>query len=147
MNYYSQQYQKPELKKALPLIQGNPFPGTQYVARRVDRAYQNFFRRIEERRSEKQQTGGFQRFKPRQRYRSITYPQSGFDVLENGHLKLSYCIFHCDSCGLDIDRDPNAAVNFHNLGLEELGSGTLEAGNPRLKPWEDVTLAEKVFTL
>jgi len=91
-------------EESLPLIQGNPFPGTQYVARRVDRAYQNFFRRIEERRSEKQQTGGFQRFKPRQRYRSITYPQSGFDALENGHLKLSDCIFHCDSCGLVIDR-------------------------------------------
>ena len=132
VNYYYQQYQKPELKKAFPEFRDIHSQVLQDVAGRVDRAYQNFLRRIEEKRSGKQQTEGFPRFKPRQHYCSITYLQSGLDVLENGHLKLSYCIFHCDSCGLDIDRDPNAAVNFHNLGLEELGSGTLEAGNPRL---------------
>jgi transposase len=107
----------------------------QYVARRVDRAYQNFFRRIEENRPGKQQTAGFPRFKLRQRYHSITYLQSGFDVLENCHLKLSNRIFHCNSCDFEIDRDLNAATNIHNQGLEELGRGT-----PEVTPVEIGTL-------
>ena len=41
-------------------------------------------------------------------------------------LKLSERTFHCDSCGLEIDRDLNAAINIRNRGLEKVGRGTPE---------------------
>ena len=44
---------------------------------------------MKEKKSGKLQKAGFPRFKPGTRYRSITYPQSGFEILENGHLNLS----------------------------------------------------------
>ena len=64
VNFYYQQYQKPELKKAFPEFRDIHSQVLQDVAGRVDRAYQNFFRRIEEKRLGKQQTAGFPRFKP-----------------------------------------------------------------------------------
>ena len=42
---------------------------------RVLRAYQNFFRRVKEKKSGKGIKVGFARFKSKDRYRSITYPQ------------------------------------------------------------------------
>jgi putative transposase len=53
------------------------------VVERLDKTYQAFFQRIK-----KGETSGFPRFKPESRYRSFTYPQSGFS-LEGKHLKLS----------------------------------------------------------
>lgn len=50
----------------------------QEVVQRVDRSYQNFFRRCKEA-SEK---AGFPRFKGRGRYDSFCYPQSGFSLGE-----------------------------------------------------------------
>ena len=61
----------------------------QDVARRIDRAYDNFFRRIKERKNGKMIKAGFPRFKSKFNYRSITYTQSGFKVLENTHIFLS----------------------------------------------------------
>jgi putative transposase len=55
----------------------------QDVARRIDKTYQSFFRRI--RNGER---AGFPRFKPQTRYDSFTYPQSGF-VLGGKHIDLS----------------------------------------------------------
>lgn len=89
VTYYSQQDEIPDIKKAFPEFKNVYSQVIQDVARRVDRAYENFFRRIKEKKSGKQQKAGFPRFKPVNRYRSITYPQSGFEILENGHLKLS----------------------------------------------------------
>lgn len=57
----------------------------QDVARRVDRAFKNFFRRVKS-----GETPGYPRFKGKGGYDSITYPQSGYKV-ENGKLQLS-CI-------------------------------------------------------
>jgi len=56
----------------------------QDVARRVNKSFQNFFRRL------KAQAGkaGYPRFKNKFRYDSFTYPQSGFR-LEKGQLGLS----------------------------------------------------------
>ena len=42
VNYYYQQYQKPELKKAFPEFRDIHSQVLQDVAGRVDRAYQNF---------------------------------------------------------------------------------------------------------
>ena len=41
-------------------------------------------------------------------------------------LKLSDRIFHCNACGLDIDRDLNAAINIYRLGMIKVGRGTPE---------------------
>jgi len=56
----------------------------QDVLRRLDKAFQNFFRRVK--------TGdkpGYPRFQGKDRYDSFTYPQSGFKILDDGKLKLS----------------------------------------------------------
>ena len=52
----------------------------QNVFVRLQRAYQNFFRRVRERRAGKRVKAGFPRFKKYGRYSSITYPQFGFSV-------------------------------------------------------------------
>ena len=57
----------------------------QDVARRVDKAFKNFYRRVKE-----GDTPGYPRYKGKGQYGSITYPQSGYKV-EGGKLKLS-CI-------------------------------------------------------
>ena len=46
-------------------------------------------------------------------------------------LKLSDRIYHCDTCGLTMDRDMNAAINIRNMGLIKIGRGT-----PELTPVE-----------
>ena len=56
----------------------------QDVLRRLDKAFQNFFRRVKN-----GETPGYPRFKGYNRYDSFTYPQSGFKILEDGRLKLS----------------------------------------------------------
>ncbi|MEM0124585.1 MAG: RNA-guided endonuclease TnpB family protein [Candidatus Micrarchaeaceae archaeon] len=89
INYNYQQDQIPELKKAFPEYNNIHSQVLQDVARRVDRAYENFFRRVKEIKHGKHQKAGFPRFKPMNRYRSITYPQSGFRIIEKGGLKLS----------------------------------------------------------
>jgi putative transposase len=61
----------------------------QDVARRLDKAFDNFFMRVEEKRNGKNIKAGFPRFKSRDRYSSITYTQSGFRILDNGHVWLS----------------------------------------------------------
>ena len=55
----------------------------QNVLFRVERAFQNFFRRVKA--GEK---AGYPRFKGEGRYDSFTYPQSGFEIADNG-FKLS----------------------------------------------------------
>jgi len=56
----------------------------QEVGTRVDRTYQNFFRRCKE----GMEKAGFPRFKGRGHYDSFTFPQSGFE-LQNDSVKLS----------------------------------------------------------
>ncbi len=57
---------------------------------RVMKAFQNFFRRVRERQSGKRQKAGFPRFKPIDRYKSITYPQdNGSFSIEKGRLRVS----------------------------------------------------------
>ena len=74
-------------------------------------------------------------------------------------LKLSDRTYHCEVCGLSMDRDLNAAINIRNIGLIKVGRGTpeftpvetgalptmatpiVEAGSPLRKLGEDVTVA------
>jgi len=56
----------------------------QDVQRRVDKAFKGFFRRVKN--GEKP---GYPRFKGKGRYRSLTYPQFGFGLTEEGKLHLA----------------------------------------------------------
>ena len=56
----------------------------QDVLFRVEKAYKNFFCRLKEKKGK----AGFPRFKNQNRYDSITYPQSGFEII-NSKLNLS----------------------------------------------------------
>ena len=89
INYNYQQDQIPELKSSFPEFKDIHSQVLQDVAHRVDKAYDNFYRRIGEKRKGKNIKAGFPRFKSRDRYHSITYPQSGFRILDNGHVMLS----------------------------------------------------------
>ncbi len=59
------------------------------VADSLDKAYNNFFRRINEKKNGKKIKAGFPRFKSKFNYRSITYTQKGFNIIDNTHLFLS----------------------------------------------------------
>ena len=59
------------------------------VANRLDKSYDNFFRRIKEKKKGKKIKAGFPRFKSREQYRSITYIQFGFKMLDNTHVFFS----------------------------------------------------------
>jgi putative transposase len=89
VNYLSQQNELPELKEYFPEYREIYSLALQDVARRIDRAFDNFFERVKERRNGKKIKAGFPRFKSRNSYKSITYPQSGFKIMDNGHLFLS----------------------------------------------------------
>lgn len=81
-----------EQKRELPLIKSD-FPEynkvhsqvLQDVLKRIDLAYQSFFRRIKTR-GEK---AGYPRFHGEERYDSFTYPQSGFRITNNNRIELS----------------------------------------------------------
>ncbi len=89
VNYNSQQDEIPEIKNAFPEYRSIHSQVLQDVARRLDKAFDSFFRRIKERNNGKHIRAGFPRFKSRERYNSITYPQSGFKIMDNGHVWLS----------------------------------------------------------
>ena len=89
INYNYQQDQIPELKSSFPEFKDIHSQVLQDVAHRVDKAYDNFFRRIREKNNGSRIKAGFPRFKSGERYNSITYPQSGFRILDNGHVWLS----------------------------------------------------------
>ena len=85
---YDQIKEIPTLKKKRPELKKVYSQTLQSVVRRLDKAFQNFFRRIEEKKSGKRQKAGYPRFKGRWRYDSFVYPQSGFE-LRNNRLNLS----------------------------------------------------------
>ena len=89
VKYNSQQDEIPEIKNAFPEYRSIHSQVLQDVARRLDKAYGNFFRRVGENKRGKRVRAGFPRFKSRDRYNSITYPQSGFRIMDNGHVWLS----------------------------------------------------------
>ena len=84
LSRYEQQAMLPAWKEE------NPYLGLVYsqvlqeVGARVERSYQNFFRRVKQ----GTEKAGFPRFKGDNRYNSFTFPQSGFALQENA-VKLS----------------------------------------------------------
>src|SRR5215471_6261954 len=84
ISYQDQQDQLPEIKQDRPELRRVHSQVLQDVLRRLDMAFQAFFRRV------KQGNGkaGFPRFRARSRYDSFTFSQTGFS-LEGDKLKLS----------------------------------------------------------
>ncbi|MEK6888250.1 MAG: transposase, partial [Candidatus Aenigmatarchaeota archaeon] len=74
-----------KLKRKHPELKGVHSQVLQNVSDRVDKAYQNFFRRVKERKGKV----GFPRFKSFRRYKSITYPQNGHAFINDNKLRLS----------------------------------------------------------
>jgi putative transposase len=86
MGYVEQASQLPALKKKAPALLQAHSQVVQDCLKRLQKAYDNFFRRVQEGEEEP----GFPRFKGIGRYRSITYPQWGTGVsLEGSLLHLS----------------------------------------------------------
>lgn len=83
LNYYNQANTFNERKAAIPALKQVHSQVLQDVAKRLDKAFQAFFRRIKA--GEKP---GFPRFKPATQYDSFTFPQGGYK-LERNKLKLS----------------------------------------------------------
>lgn len=71
ISYYTQQNNLPKLKKEKAWFRNVHSQVLQDVLKRLDRAYQNFFRRIKS----KNELPGFPKFKKRGNWNSITYPQ------------------------------------------------------------------------
>jgi putative transposase len=85
LHYHDQANELPDLKQACPEYTEVHAQVLQDVLKRLERTYQDFFRRLRE--GEKP---GHPRYKGRTRYRSFTYPQYGNGaVLDGGVLSLS----------------------------------------------------------
>ena len=73
----------PKLKKEKPGLKKVYSQTLQDVVRRLDKSFQNFFRRIKENKNGKKQKVGYPRFKGYWRYDTLIYPQSGFKLKDN----------------------------------------------------------------
>lgn len=89
LDYYDQQNELPDLKKARPDLVPLGCNALQETARRVDRAFRAFFRRLRA-----GEAPGFPRFRSRARFDSLTYPSpTNWKILahegERGALQIS----------------------------------------------------------
>lgn len=78
LNYQSQQNQLPDIKRENPEYKDIHSQVLQDVLKRLDKAFQSFFRRIKQ-----GIKAGFPRFKGKNFFDSFCYPQSGFSVSGN----------------------------------------------------------------
>jgi putative transposase len=83
VSYYDQQNSLLERKQHIAALRQVHSQVLQDVAKRIDKAYQSFFRRVKQ-----GETPGFPRFKPQQQYDSFTYPQGGY-AIKGSKLQLS----------------------------------------------------------
>ncbi len=85
IGYPEQQKELTEVRAAFPEYEEIPVHVLQNALLRLDRAFENFFRRCKERKAGKKVKPGFPRFKARDRYRSLTCPDR-YDYVRDGHL-------------------------------------------------------------
>jgi len=85
VGYPEQQKELTELRAAFPEYREVPVHVLQNALLRLDRAFENFFRRCKERKAGKNVKPGFPRFKARDRYRSLTCP-ARYDYVQDGRL-------------------------------------------------------------
>jgi putative transposase len=88
--YTTQAAQLPEIKQVREEYQEIHSQVQQDALKRLDKAFDAFFRRVEN-----GQNPGYPRFKSGDRYHSLTYPQGGYEILGNrlhlskiGHIKI-----------------------------------------------------------
>ena len=85
ISYFQQCNSLPKLKEQYPSLNEVYSQVLQNVADRIDKAFQNFFRRVKQK-----QEPGYPRFRGFDRYDSFTYKQAKFGwKIENNHLFLS----------------------------------------------------------
>jgi putative transposase len=91
ITYRMQQNELPGLRAAVPEFKRIHSQVMQDVLRRLDRAFANYFVRVERRKTDERIKAGYPRFKSTSSYSSITYPQAGngWKDLGNGHFWLS----------------------------------------------------------
>jgi putative transposase len=93
VSYFEQAKQLPELKDERPWFQGVHSQVLQDVLRRLDKGFDNFFRRVKEGAAEP----GYPKFKKRGQWTSITYPQyhkkpgGEIDIPKIGRVR---CVLH-----------------------------------------------------
>jgi putative transposase len=85
VGYPDQQKELTELRATFPEYEEVPVHVLQNALLRLDRAYENAFRRCKERKAGKKVKLGFPRFKSRDRYHSITCPDR-YDYVKDGDL-------------------------------------------------------------
>lgn len=91
ITYRMQQDELPDLRAGLSEFKRIHSQVMQDVLKRLDRAFKNYFDRLDRRKRDKRIRAGYPRFKSASSYSSITYPQSrnGWKVSGNGHVWLS----------------------------------------------------------
>ena len=89
VSYNTQAIELSELKKEFPEYKNIFSQVLHNVADRLDKAYGNFFIRVRERKKGKKIKAGFSRFKSKDHYRSITYTQFGFKIIDSTHVFFS----------------------------------------------------------
>ena len=89
ISYTSQANELSTIKAVHPEFKEVHSQVLQDVLRRLDRAFKAFFRRVKERKKGKRVKFGYPRFRSLRGFRSLTYPQSGFKILDNGHIQVS----------------------------------------------------------
>jgi len=80
---YDQIKKIPQLKKENLELNNVYSQILQDVVKRLDKAFQNFFRRVKENKNGKKQKVGYPRFKGYWRYDSFIYPQFGFELRDD----------------------------------------------------------------
>lgn len=85
--YLQQQNELPAIKEQFPDFNGIHSQVLQDVLKRLDLSFKHFFRRIKQ-----GQTPGFPRFKGKERFNSICYPQAGFKITGN---RVELCKIGC----------------------------------------------------
>ena len=85
----------------------------------ADVAWRNFFDML----TFKAESAGRTVVRVNPAYTSQTCSRCGY----RQKLKLSNRTFQCPCCSLSLDRDHNAAINIHGLGLQSVGRKTIEA--------------------
>ncbi|MDA2936442.1 transposase [Patescibacteria group bacterium AH-259-L05] len=105
---FDQIKQIPELKKEKPELHEIHSQVLQDVPRRLDKSFQNFFRRVQENKKGKSQKPGYPRFKGKNRYDSLVYPQSGFELKNN-----KFCPVKSDKVGVK---------QFNRVNISKIGS-------------------------
>ena len=88
LSYYTQANQLSDIKVTNSEYKDVHSQVLQNVLKRVDKAFQNFFRRVKSNKGK----AGFPRFQNKQRYNSFTFAQSGFSLNDN-KLTLSNTIY------------------------------------------------------